>query len=85
MTREESSSFGHLVLRWRETQKPLITKHGHQDPSLPSLECEAQTLLIFKAKLLSQVWWCMPLIPVFGRQRQVNLCVPGYHGIHTEL
>ena len=19
-------------------------------------------------------WWCMPLIPVLGRQRQVNLC-----------
>lgn len=40
------------VLRWGETQKPLITKHGHQDPSLPSLECEAQTPLIFTAKLL---------------------------------
>jgi hypothetical protein len=19
-------------------------------------------------------WWCMPLIPAFGRQRQVDLC-----------
>lgn len=54
MTREESSSCGYLVLRWRETQKPLITKHGHQDSSLPSLECEAQTLLIIIAKLLAR-------------------------------
>lgn len=81
----ESSSLGVVVLGLRGTQKPLITKHGHQTPPLPSLECEAQILLILKPKTTSQVWRCMSLSPVFGRQRQVDLYVPSHHDGHTEL
>ena len=27
-----------------------------------------------KSRQLQQVWWCTPLVPVSGRQRQVDFC-----------
>lgn len=29
--------------------------------------------------------WCSPLIPVPGRQRQVNLCVRGQPGLQSKF
>ena len=29
-------------------------------------------------------WWCTPLIPALGRQRQVDLCVRGQPGLQSE-
>jgi hypothetical protein len=29
-------------------------------------------------------WWCTPLIPSFGRQRQADFWVPGQPGLHRE-
>jgi hypothetical protein len=30
-------------------------------------------------------WWCTPLIPAFGRQRQTDLCVRGQPGLQSEF
>jgi hypothetical protein len=34
---------------------------------------------------LSQAWWCTPLIPALGRQRQVDFWVQGQPGQQSEF
>jgi hypothetical protein len=34
---------------------------------------------------LSRAWWCMPLIPALGRQRQVDFRVQGQPGLQSEF
>ena len=31
------------------------------------------------------MWWCMPVIPALGRQRQVDFWVRGQPGLHSEF
>jgi hypothetical protein len=35
--------------------------------------------------LLAGQWWCMPLIPALGRQRQSDLSVQGQPGLQNEF
>jgi hypothetical protein len=41
--------------------------------------------LYFKKWYESRVWWCMPLIPALGRQRQVDFWVWGQPGLQSEF
>jgi hypothetical protein len=34
---------------------------------------------------VSWAWWCRPLIPALGRQRQVDFCVRGQPGLQSEF
>jgi hypothetical protein len=38
-----------------------------------------------KKRTESWAWWCMPLIPVLGRQRQVDFWVRGQPGLQSEF
>jgi hypothetical protein len=36
-------------------------------------------------RILSWVWWRMPLIPALGRQKQADFWVPGQPGLQSEF
>jgi hypothetical protein len=38
-----------------------------------------------KMLFTSRAWWCTPLIPALGRQRQVDLWVQGQPGLQSEF
>jgi hypothetical protein len=42
-------------------------------------------LSLLKTLRTSRAWWCMPLIPALGRQRQVNFWVQGQPGLQSEF
>jgi hypothetical protein len=39
----------------------------------------------FKNEVPSRVWWCTPLIPALGRQRQADFWVRGQPGLQSEF
>jgi hypothetical protein len=41
--------------------------------------------VVYKKDEKSQEWWCTPLIPALGRQRQVNFWVRGQPGLQSEF
>jgi hypothetical protein len=50
------------------------------DRTLPT-----KIVLNISFKVLGWVWWCTPLIPALGRQRQADLWVRGQPGLHSEF
>jgi hypothetical protein len=40
---------------------------------------------MFKEWFLAGQWWRMPFIPALRRQKQVDFCVPGQPGLHSEF
>jgi hypothetical protein len=40
---------------------------------------------MFKPLSQSQAWWCTPLIPALGRQRQADFWVQGQPGLQSEF
>jgi hypothetical protein len=36
-------------------------------------------------KVVAEQWWCMPLIPALGRQRQIDFWVWGKPGLQSEF
>jgi uncharacterized protein YraI len=43
------------------------------------------TICLFKNIFIAGWWWYMPLIPVLGRQRQVDFCIQGQPGLQSEF
>jgi len=39
----------------------------------------------YKSDVSCQAWWCMPLIPALGRQRQADFWVRGQPGLQSEF
>jgi hypothetical protein len=42
-------------------------------------------IFILKLKLTAGQWWCTPLIPALGRQRQVDFLVRGQPSLQSEF
>ena len=51
---------------------------------IKDLHIKPDTLKLIEKKLGGR-WWCTPLIPVLGRQRQVDFWVRGQPGLNSEF
>lgn len=75
MTGRRVQQLGYLVLRLRGTQKPLITKHGHQDLSFLPWNMKLKSCYYLKPQVTSQMWWCMPLnFSLWEGETRLSLC-----------
>jgi hypothetical protein len=39
----------------------------------------------FKSQSQTGQWWCTPLVPALGRQRQADFCIRGQPGLQSEF
>jgi hypothetical protein len=70
---------------------PCVPVHYHA-PTLIIMDWTSESVnkcpqinVLFKSCFGARKWWCMPLIPALGRQRQVDFWVRGQPGLQSEF
>jgi hypothetical protein len=75
-------------LSWKSPLVPSLLSgesYGRWGGKIIESERMEDTRRTWLTKNRSQMWWCTPLIPALGRQRQADFLVRGQPGLQSEF